>query len=69
MYHLTEELEWAWKHAGDKAWNLIMKICSLEVKLHEAREKIGQFEKGSAWAQSKEEYSWVWSKKFFDLQK
>ena len=39
-YHLSEELEWVSKHASEKSWILTTKICSLEVELREAREKI-----------------------------
>ena len=39
-YYLTEELEWATKLASDNTWTSTAKICSLEAKLREAKEKI-----------------------------
>ncbi|EHA8586663.1 hypothetical protein COCNU_scaffold000703G000060 [Cocos nucifera] len=57
-YHLSEELEQASKCASEKSWTLTTKICSLEVELREAREKIQQLEKGSLCTDN-QEYNWI----------
>ena len=41
-YHLSEELERKRKIASEKAWTSTAKICSLEIELCKAKEKINQ---------------------------